>query len=60
MIQVRPEDLSDKYLEWVEVDSDRLALEGTNIKDKVVVRHFEDSDNSPMKDSGDDEDIISN
>ena len=31
MLYLRPEQSSEKYADWVEVDGDKLALEGTYI-----------------------------
>lgn len=57
MLYVRSERASDNMAEWVEVDSDNLAREGTHVKERVVAKDENFSDDSPIKQDSDEADL---
>ncbi len=54
MLFVNQEESGEKYAEWVEVDTERLALEGSNLKESAA-RRSNSSEESPMQRRSDDE-----
>ncbi len=58
MLYLRPEDMSEKYAEWVEVDTENLARDGTHPREKQAARGMDSSDDSPQgKMDSDDADL---
>ena len=50
MIYWKPEDMSDKYAEWIEVDNNNLARDGTHVKERsAMMKDVNSSDDSPIK-----------
>jgi len=56
MIYVKPEDLSEKYADWIEVESQNIAKEGTHVKEKNLIKDSNSSDDSPHKMDSDEND----
>lgn len=56
MLEIRPVGgNNNKYVEWVEIDSEKLALEGTFTKPEMEINDPESSDDSQRRPGSDDE-----
>ncbi len=55
LIYVKPEEYSERYAEWIEVESANLAHEGTYVKERPMVKDLNSSDDSPIKMDSDDD-----
>ena len=50
MIYLQPEGLPDKYAEWVMVDANNIAKEGTHTKKSVEMKDSFSDEDSPLGD----------